>query len=82
MEKNLIEPKYEKILTKTYTFDVTKCDDNFNLLVSDGQIVIPMGLKTPPLEQKNNKGFFVNFIIVLDIKTHNVYFSGILFKTH
>lgn len=40
----------------TYTFDVSKCDKIFDLLVKDGQIIIPQGLKDPPLEQKNEKG--------------------------
>lgn len=62
--KNPVEPKREKFITNTYTFDVTKCDKIFDLLVSDGQIVIPKGLKAPPLEQRKKKGFckFHNFI--------------------
>lgn len=45
-------------------FDVTKCDEIFDLLVSYGQIVIPKGLKTLPLEQRKKKGFckFHNFL--------------------
>lgn len=36
--KNPIEPKKsEKIPKKTCTFDVTKCDDIFDLLVVDGK---------------------------------------------
>lgn len=34
--KNLIEPKNEKFTAKTCTFDVTKCDKIFDLLVVDG----------------------------------------------
>lgn len=40
--KNPIEPeKSDKFPKKTYTFDVTKCDEIFNLLVADGQILVP-----------------------------------------
>lgn len=36
-EKNLVEPdKNEKFVTKTYTFDITKYDDIFDLLVTNG----------------------------------------------
>ena len=31
-------------------FDVTKCDEIFDLLVADGQEVVPNGLKIPPLK--------------------------------
>lgn len=55
--KNPIEPKSEKFVTKTYMFDVTECDEILDLLVFDGQIVIPKGLKTPPLEQRKKKRF-------------------------
>lgn len=35
--KNPTEPKEnDKFPKKTYTFDVTKCDEIFDLLVSDG----------------------------------------------
>src|ERR1044072_1136257 len=46
-----------KFVTKTYTFDVTKCDEIFDLLVADGQIIVPMGLKVPPLDKRKKKGF-------------------------
>ena len=39
--KNLVEPKNDKFVAKTYTFDVTKCDKFFELLVVDGQIIVP-----------------------------------------
>lgn len=61
---------------KTYTFDVTKCDNFFDLLVYDGQIIIPKGLKTPPLEQRKKKRGFVNFITSWVIKLRNVFFLG------
>lgn len=36
--KNPAEPKEnDKLPKKTYTFDVTKCDEIFDLLVSDGR---------------------------------------------
>lgn len=34
--KNPDEPKNEKFIAKTYTFDIIKCEENFNVLVSDG----------------------------------------------
>lgn len=40
----------EKFITKTYTYDVTKCDEIFDLLVFDGQIILPKGLKMPSLK--------------------------------
>ncbi|XP_050909200.1 uncharacterized protein LOC127122971 [Lathyrus oleraceus] len=63
--KNLVEPeKTEKYVAKTYTLDVSKCDEIFDLLVKDGQIIVPRGLKDPPLEQKKKGGFckFHNFL--------------------
>lgn len=42
---------------QNYTFDVTKCDKKFDLLVFDGQIVIHKRLKIPPLEKRKKKGF-------------------------
>ncbi|XP_050878475.1 uncharacterized protein LOC127082280 [Lathyrus oleraceus] len=48
--KNPIEPgKSDKFPKKTYTFDVTKCDEIFDLLVKDGQMIVPPGAKVPPL---------------------------------
>src|SRR4051812_2388097 len=63
-DKNLVESKNEKFSSKTYSFDITKCDEIFDLLVSDGQIIFPPGLKNPPLEQKKKRGFckFHNFL--------------------
>jgi len=54
---NLVEPSNERYVPKTYTFDVTKCDEIYDLLVADGQVVAPKDLKIPPLEQRQNKGF-------------------------
>lgn len=42
-------------------FDVTKCDKIFDLLVFDGQIVIPKGLKTPTLDQRKKKVFEISW---------------------
>ena len=62
--KNPLETKNEKYVPKTYTFDVTKCDEIFDLLVVDGQVVVPTGLKIPPLDQHKKRGFckFHNFL--------------------
>ncbi|XP_050908867.1 uncharacterized protein LOC127122602 [Lathyrus oleraceus] len=43
--KNPVElEKSDAFPKKTYTFDVTKCDDIFNLLVKDGQMIVPLGI--------------------------------------
>lgn len=56
--KNPSEPKEnDKIPKKTYTFDVTKCDEIFDLLVAYGQVLVPLGTKVPPLEQIRKRGF-------------------------
>lgn len=56
--KNPVElEKNNKFPKKTYTFDVTKCDEIFDLLVTDGQILVPQGAKLPPLEQRKKRGF-------------------------
>ncbi|CAJ2646962.1 unnamed protein product [Trifolium pratense] len=62
--KNPVEPKNDKFVAKTYSFDITKCDEIFDLLVTDGQIVVPKGLKVPRLEQQKKRGFckFHNFL--------------------
>jgi len=57
MEKNHEEPKNEKYPRKTYTFDVSKCEEIFDLLVADGIILVPKNLKLPALEQRNKRGF-------------------------
>lgn len=49
--KNHVKPdKNNKFSKKTYTFDVTKCNEIFDLFVTDGQILVPQGAKVPPLE--------------------------------
>ncbi|XP_045822090.1 uncharacterized protein LOC123914975 [Trifolium pratense] len=62
--KNPVEPKNDKFVAKTYSFDITKCDEIFDLLVTDGQIIVPKGLKVSPLEQQKKRGFckFHNFL--------------------
>ncbi|XP_050895434.1 uncharacterized protein LOC127102060 [Lathyrus oleraceus] len=57
-EKNDRSPK------KTYTFDVTKCDEIFDLLVKDGQMIVPPNTKIPPLEQQKKRGLckYHNFL--------------------
>lgn len=57
-EKNPIEPsKNDKFLTKIYTFDITKYDKLFDLLFTDGKIIVPLGLKNPPLKQIKKERF-------------------------
>lgn len=62
---NPSEPrKNDKFPKKTYTFDVTKYDEIFNLLVVDGQVLVPSGAKVLPLEQRKKQGFckYHNFL--------------------
>ncbi|CAJ2657404.1 unnamed protein product [Trifolium pratense] len=62
--KNPVEPKNDKFVTKTYTFDITKCDEIFDLLVTDGQIIVPKDMKIPPIEQRKKRGYckFHNYL--------------------
>ena len=47
--KNLVKPeKNDKFPKKTYTFNVTKCDEFFDLLVKDDQMIVPLCAKIPP----------------------------------
>jgi hypothetical protein len=56
--RNPVEPeKNHRFPKKTYTFDVTKCDEIFDLLVKYGQMIVPPGAKVPPLEQRKKQGF-------------------------
>src|SRR4051812_40301704 len=56
--KNPVEnDKSDRFPKKTYTFDVTKCDEIFDLLVKDGQMIVPPNSKIPPLEQRKKRGF-------------------------
>ena len=50
--KNPVELVNDKFPKKTYTFDITKCDEIFDLLVKDGQMIVPPGAKMPHLEQR------------------------------
>lgn len=70
--KNHVEPiKNEKFFTKTYTFEVTKCDKIFDLLVFDDQIVVSKRLKTLPLEQRKKIGFLS--IILLNVSISRIW---------
>ena len=62
--RNPIEKQNDKYTPKIYTFDVTKCDEIFDLLVADDQVTVPNGLKIPPLEKRKKKGFckYHNFL--------------------
>ncbi|XP_050918925.1 uncharacterized protein LOC127136411 [Lathyrus oleraceus] len=56
--KNPVEPeKNDRFPKETYTFDVTKCDEIFDLLVKDGQMIVPLVAKVPPSEQRKKLGF-------------------------
>ncbi|XP_058758287.1 uncharacterized protein LOC131631508 [Vicia villosa] len=56
--KNPVEnDKSDRFPKKTYTFDVTKCDEIFDLLVKDGQMIVPPNFKIPLLEQRKKRGF-------------------------
>jgi len=57
--KNPEEPINEKYPSKTYSFDVTKTDEIFYLLVNEieGIIVVLKGLKMPPTEQRKKRSF-------------------------
>ena len=48
--------KTDKYIVKTYTFDVSKCEEIFDMLVKDGQIIVSQGLKDPPSRTKVEKG--------------------------
>jgi hypothetical protein len=75
MNKNLIEPeKNDKFPKKTYTFNVIKCDEIFDLLVKDGQMIVPPGAKVPPLEQRKKRGF-CKYHGFLGHKTSQCFFS-------
>ncbi|KAK2449663.1 hypothetical protein QL285_008835 [Trifolium repens] len=62
--KNPVEPKNDKYVSKTYTSDITKCDEIFDLLVTDGQIMVPKGVKIPPLDMRKKRGYckYHNFL--------------------
>ena len=38
-------------------FDVSKCEEIFDLFVTDGIILVPQNMKLPPLEQRKKRGF-------------------------
>lgn len=49
--------KNDKFPKRAYTFDVTKCNEIFDLLVILSQVLVPPGAKVPPLEQRKKRGF-------------------------
>ena len=55
--KNPVETQNDRYSPKAYTFDVTKCDEIFDLLVADGQVAVPNNLKVPPLKQRKKRGY-------------------------
>jgi len=62
--ENHVETKNDEYIPKVYTFDVTKCNEVFDLLVVDGQVAVPNGSKIPSLEQRKKRGFckYHNFL--------------------
>jgi len=54
--KNPEEPKKDKYPPKTYTFDVSKCEEIFDLLVTDDIILVPQNMKLHPLKQRKKRG--------------------------
>jgi hypothetical protein len=54
---NHVEPSNERYVPKTYTFDVIKCEEIYDLLVADGQVVAPKDLNIPPLKQHKKRVF-------------------------
>ncbi|XP_050900935.1 uncharacterized protein LOC127115041 [Lathyrus oleraceus] len=58
LNRNPIETeKNDRFPKKTYTFDVTKYDEIFDLLVKDGKMIVPPNTKIPSLEQRKKRGF-------------------------
>jgi len=55
---NPVETSNERYVPKIYTFDVSKCDEIYDLLVANGQLVAHKDVKIPPLEQRQKRGFF------------------------
>ena len=55
--KNPVEPEKnsDKFPKKTYSFDISKYDEIFDLLVKDGHMIVPPGAKLPPLEEKEKR---------------------------
>ncbi|KEH38130.1 hypothetical protein MTR_2g461810 [Medicago truncatula] len=54
---NPVKISNERYVPKTYTFDVTKCHQIYDLLVVYGQVVAAKDVKIPPLEQRHKRGF-------------------------
>jgi len=79
-EESCRNKKNEKYALKIYTFDVTKCDEIFDLLVADGQVVVPKGLKIPPLEQQKKRVFCKYHNFVGHKTSHYVIFRDLVQK--
>jgi hypothetical protein len=58
---NHVETSNERYVPKTYTFDVSKCEEIYDLLVADGQVVPHKDVKIP---QRQKRGFckYHNFL--------------------
>ena len=58
------EKNSDKFPKKTYSFYISKCDEIFDLLVKDVQMIVPPGAKLPPSEQRKKRGFckYHNFL--------------------
>jgi len=61
---NPVGPSNQSYVPKTYTFDVTKWDKIYDLLVADGQVVVSKDGKISPVEQRQKRGFckYHNFL--------------------
>jgi hypothetical protein len=62
--KNPVETQNDEYTLNTSTFDVTKYDEIFDLLVANGQVEVPNGLKISPLGLCKKRGFckYHNFL--------------------
>ncbi|XP_058762579.1 uncharacterized protein LOC131635961 [Vicia villosa] len=56
--KNVSVDNISRFPAKAYTFDISKCEEIFDALVKDGQILVPPNAKLPPLEQPQKRGFY------------------------
>ncbi|KAK2450068.1 hypothetical protein QL285_009207 [Trifolium repens] len=74
--RNPVEPKNDKYVAKTYTFD-----EIFDVLVNDGQIIVPKDLKMPPIDQRKKRGY-CKYHNYLGHKTYQcVLFRDVVHKT-
>ena len=49
--------KNQRIKKERKSFDISKCEEIFDLLVADGIILVPKNLKLPTLELRKKRGF-------------------------